>query len=242
MSEAKKFLSDKIGSPSVNVRWPTVISRPVHLSKSVKYLGLLLNEHLDWTKHVNSLVPKLNRAVGLLSKVRHYVPKSILKSVYFSLFNSHLIYGCQIWGQQQTTIQKLSQIQNKALRIINFKPFNYPVDELYADNKILKIKDYINLLNCMFVKNVLSKDCLSIFTNFFTKSEETHNYSTRHSNRNSVEVPQSRTTSYGTYSIKNQAGKLWNDIQTHITQDLISLSPNKCTKLLKNHFLATYIG
>ena len=65
----------------------------------VKYLGLTMNEHLDWDLYFSQLKKKLNRGIGLLSKIRHFTPKHLLKTLYVSLFNSNLIYGCQIWGK-----------------------------------------------------------------------------------------------------------------------------------------------
>ena len=49
-------------------------------------------------------------------------------------------------------IKKALQLQDKAMRTINFKANDHPADELYHFNEILKITDYIKLLNCMFVK------------------------------------------------------------------------------------------
>ena len=68
---------------------------------SVKYLGIFLNDSLSWDTHLNTLIPKLNSAIGLLAKVRHYTPKYLLKVLYYSLFNSHLIYASQIWGESK---------------------------------------------------------------------------------------------------------------------------------------------
>ena len=65
------------------------------------------------------------------------------------MFHSHLIYFCQIWGQNNTILRKLEPLQNKGLRIINFKNNECNVNELYETNKILKITDYIKLLNCL---------------------------------------------------------------------------------------------
>ena len=92
-------------------------------------------------KHIDSLMTKLSTAVGLLSKIRYYVPKYLLRTIYFSIFNSHLIYTCQVWGQNEAKIQQISELQDKALRI-NFKPKNYPVSELYKSNEILKHRLY----------------------------------------------------------------------------------------------------
>ena len=51
--------------------------------------------------------------------------------------------------------EKLSSPKNKAIRIINFKQQDFPVNELYNANGVLKIKDYIRLINFLFVKGVL---------------------------------------------------------------------------------------
>ena len=60
-------------------------------------------------------------------------------------------------------IKKISRLQDKALRIINFKPINHPMLELYKNDKILKLQDYIKLLNCMFVKDVLAGNHIPVF-------------------------------------------------------------------------------
>ena len=93
----------------------------IPISKSVKYLGVMLNENLSWDSHMTYILPKLNRGLGLLSKIRYYVPKVLLQTIYFCLFNSHLVYASQIWAQQKIILQKLQILQNKVLRIINFK-------------------------------------------------------------------------------------------------------------------------
>ena len=154
----------------------------------MKYLGAILHEHLEWQGYVNSLLIKLSRAAGLLSRIRHYVPKFLLRTIYFSIFNSHLIYTCQVWGQKENTIKKLSAIQDKAICMISFKDKNYPTNELYYNNKILKITDYIKLLNCLFVKSILSKNHLPMFENVFKKASKAHSYSTRHPTKNSVSL------------------------------------------------------
>ena len=85
------------------------------------------------------------------------VPKFLSKTIYYSLFNSHLIYACPVWSKNKKFLEKLSTLQqDKAIRIINFKQYDYSVYELYHINGTLKIKEYIDLLNCLFVKSVIS--------------------------------------------------------------------------------------
>ena len=54
----------------------------------VKYLGLTMNEHLNWDLYFSQLKKKLNCGIELLAKIRHFTPKQLLKTLYFSLFNS----------------------------------------------------------------------------------------------------------------------------------------------------------
>ena len=58
--------------------------------------------------------------------------------------------------ENNTILRKLESLQSKALRIINFKNNEYNVNELYKTNKILKIADYITLLKCLFVRDVIA--------------------------------------------------------------------------------------
>ena len=137
--------------------------------------------------------------VGLIFKIRHYVPKFPLRTLYFTLFSTHLIYACQVWGQDPLYLRRLSILQNKALRIINFKEYDYPTNDLYHESKILKIEDYIKLLNCFFVKDVLEKTSIKIFQNFFIKTKEVHNHTTRHSSHNTINRQQFNTRQDGQY-------------------------------------------
>ena len=93
-----------------------------NVMKEKKYLGIVMNEHLIFKNHKDTVKLKLNRANGLLAKLKHYVNPVLLRTIYYAIFESHLQYGCQLSGQTQTQVlQNIEKIQNKALKIINFK-------------------------------------------------------------------------------------------------------------------------
>ena len=76
--------------------------------------------NLSWQYHVNDLSIKMNRANALLFKMRKYVSLKILRSTYFAYFDSS--FCSLVWAQNCSTIKELYGIlQNKAVRIINFK-------------------------------------------------------------------------------------------------------------------------
>ena len=90
--------------------------------------------------------------------------------------------------------RKLCQLQNKATRTFNFKTNDHPPDVFYHCIKILKVlKNYIKLLNCMFVKNVLPRNCSSNFRGTFKLAINMHQHHSRHAANNFVILKQSQT-------------------------------------------------
>ena len=166
---------------------------------------------MTWDTHLNDLIKKLNPAIGLLANIRHYTPKCSVKGIYHSLFNSHLIYGCQVWGQREIESQLLKTIgtlQGKAIRIINFLPNETLVQNIYKKDKILKIKDYIKLQNIFFVRDCLENELPKAFNQYFTKAGAAHNYGTRSTTKNCTRVENTKTTTYGKDSLKSQSIKV----------------------------------
>ena len=110
---------------------------------------------------------KLNQAIGLLSKVQHFTSEHLLKT-YYCLYNSHLIYGCQVWGQYQgTELKKIETLQEKAIRIIKFLPNNAPVSKEVHKLRILKLKNFITLQNILFVYDCLEEERMESFNTTF---------------------------------------------------------------------------
>ena len=66
-------------------------------SDYIKYLGIYLDSTLSGQAHCEILIKKLKRANGMLSKIRHYVPYTELRSIYYAIFSSHMTYACQVW-------------------------------------------------------------------------------------------------------------------------------------------------
>ena len=69
----------------------------LHPTKSVKYLGINIDENLTWFDHNNTAI-KLNRANAMLFKVRE------LKSIYNAIFDCHLNYANTVWGQNRSLV------------------------------------------------------------------------------------------------------------------------------------------
>ena len=112
----------------------------------MKYLGLHLDQNLSWDVQTNQLSKKLSKANGILAKLRHFAPKETLISVYYSIFYSHLHYGCPVWSlTEKENLDTITILQKKCMRIINFAPFNSHTNNMFLDNKLLKCDDLIKV-------------------------------------------------------------------------------------------------
>ena len=86
----------------------------IYESNKIKYLGLILDSRLKWNYHINELTKKLNRAVGIIYKIRPDCSQKVLLSLYYSLFHSHLTYGLSVWGKSNDCyLAKLCYLQQK---------------------------------------------------------------------------------------------------------------------------------
>ena len=85
----------------------------------VKYLGLLIDNKLNFQTHIALPEKKVSRAVGIISEVKHFLPKVVLWQLHFALIHSQLIYGLIIWGSTYPSyLKKLAVLQNKAILLV----------------------------------------------------------------------------------------------------------------------------
>ena len=180
----------------------------VRQKSCTKYLGVLIDEHLLFKDHINFLKQKLNRANGILAKLRHHLPSDILKTVYYSLFDTHLRYACQVWGQSNSDILVMVQrAQNKALRIINFKEERHPSAPLFTETKILNLTNMITLDNCMLAFDYLNSSLPAIFDDLFTRFKEQHSHNTRGARIYVLNIPTLKSSFYVSRSVQVKSVK-----------------------------------
>ena len=179
---------------------------------AIKYLGVYLDETLSGDQHCRELSKVLARAMGMLSKARHYAPGSI-KSLYHALFSSHIKYGAQTWGLSNNEhVKNVFLLQKAALRIITFSEFRAHTSVLFKEQKILKFNDQVSLDNCLFVYDFFKNNLPQCFFNYFKTLQESYpaNVSTRNSKSGHLVVPPANSTKYGLKSFKRSAINAWN--------------------------------
>ncbi len=62
------------------------------------FLGLTINEHLNWKRHLDKLSNNMSKTMGVLNKLEYSVPLNARVMIYNSLILSHINYCIFAWG------------------------------------------------------------------------------------------------------------------------------------------------
>ena len=226
---------------------PTTLKIKLHGSKlfhteSIKYLGIHLDNTLSGFSHCSQLIPKLRRSVGMLAKARHFIPTKETLAIYHATFASHLSYGCQIWTKYNNPLlKKIVLLQKMALRTLTFSEVKAHTSPLFKALKILKFKDEIEVLNCLFVYDQMNNLLPDHFKDYFTSLNSLDHIRTRNSNTNKLYVPFVNSTRYGRRSITHSCILSWNNMVNKFPNtDFSIIKRNDLKKLLTENFLDSY--
>ena len=84
-----------------------------------KFLGVIIDENLNWNAHIQELKRKLNYSISILYRIKNCVPSFLHKDLYYTLFESHLSYCISVWGNLPLSkANDLLIIQKKCTRIL----------------------------------------------------------------------------------------------------------------------------
>ena len=184
---------------------------------SYKYLGVYLDDQLNWKKHINFLCEKLSKMSGMFAKLRHICDLKLLKTIYFALVESHIQYCNVVWGNASDKIlEPLSKLQAKILRIICFLP-NDEISSLHAQNitGLLNIKQLNRLSIGKFMFKFKNKKLPRSYDNFFKVRTEEQRYSLRSRGKEDY-VCEWGKSNYGMKRLQYQGVQLWNNIPSDI--------------------------
>ena len=204
--------------------------------KSVKYLGILIDCHLNWKEHIQLLSKKISRGIGVLCKIRHYVNVKILVQLFHAIILPFFSFCCIIWGNTYDhNIKPLQRMQKKAIRLITFSDIDAHTSSLFFELKLLKLQDHFKLQTLYFMHQFFIGKLPKIFDSFFIKTSDKHNVNTRFATRTTFYVPKIRTN-YGKFNIRYNGPILWNETDERFK----ILTPHSFKKELSMHFIKFY--
>ena len=204
----------------------TQLNRPIlEFQNHSKFLGIIIDNKSKFNTHSDCIASKYSKSIGVLYRIKDFVPRSFLINLYNTLILPYLSYCISIWGGTcDTHTDQIIKLQKRALRIICNKSFREHTNDLFISCSILKFNDiYRYNLAVYFYK---SKQ----YENFISS----HNHFTR--NRNNLVVPFQRL-SLTQHSVSHMGAFVWNSLPLFIRS---STSVTFFKASVKKYFLNRY--
>ena len=153
--------------------------------KSIKYLGLTIDNKLNFNNHIQDVCNQLSKYNGIIYSLSKFVPRFILINIYYSLVYPQIIQNIVIWGgTNKTNQQRITVALNKILRNILQVRFDgngipiIPVNSMYKELNFLKFEDIHIYFTLKFIHFILYKR-FDVFERCFAHLLPLNNYNMR---------------------------------------------------------------
>ena len=133
--------------------------------KSIKFLGVIINDKLTWEDHKQQIYNKVCKTLGILYKCKQAMNEKETIKMYKTFIQPYFLYAIEAWGHSITEQDILQKLQSKVLRLI----FNCKRSDdawMHNDNKITCLVE--------LYRNVIRRLCLKhhagMLPNIFSES------------------------------------------------------------------------
>jgi hypothetical protein len=199
------------------------------------FLGLTLDEHLTWKSHVNKISNKISQCMGILNRLKRFLPIQTKVLIYNSLVLSHLNFGILVWGHK---CEKLAKLQKKVVRILCVSKYNAHTEPLFKTLKLLKISDILKLQELKFYYKFKNNKLPHYLQSLpFHPNTEFHDYATR--TRHNLHHPVSKHT-FAKNCLRYQIPTIVNNSPNSILDKIHTHSIQGFSGYIKAHFLESY--
>lgn len=199
------------------------------------FLGITLNENLNCKSHINKISNKISRCIGILNRLKYFLPLQTKLQIYSSLILSHLNLGILIWGYQCDRVIKL---QKKAVRILSLSKYNAHTEPIFKDLKLLKVKDILKLQQLKFFFKFKHDKLPEYLLNMpFQSNSENHEYDTRQHNNIHLTLVKH---DYAKYCLRFDLPRVINATPAIILDKISTHSLDGFSWYIKTHILESY--
>ena len=178
-----------------------------------KFLGVILDEKLNFSNHIDHVTNKVSKLTGLMYKLKSFFPPNILKNLYLALIYPYYNYCILAWGSaNKSVLQPLLLYQKKLMRIITQSDYYAHTNPLFKQLNILKFDELFMYASQVHMYKTIVLDKYPILLRSILENQINHNYATR---INNLRLPYCRIHK-ATKKLSYQITKNWNSLPQHI--------------------------
>ena len=181
------------------------------------FLGVIIDEKLNWSYHINLVKRKVSKGLGIMHKAKKVLNESTLITLYYSFIYPYLHYGILAWGMTfKCFLDPLIKIQKRAVRVIAMATRDAHTNPIFRRLNILNISNIYVLNVMMFMLKYKRRLLPNVFEGMFVVNNEIHGHYTRqatkfHSATGRLEIVRR--------SIRVQGVCIWNLLSNRINSD-----------------------
>ena len=177
--------------------------------KKAKFLGVIIDDKLNWSDHTKYVTKKISKGIGIIIKARRYFNQKTLINLYNTMVLPFMSYCIQIWGKAASThLGKILILQKKIVRIISGVPPRTHTQPLFDELKLMTIYQTYDYYIGVFMYKLYHEQLPPLFT-MFNRTPAIHHYSTRQYSGFYISyAPTVRTQR----TVKITGCKLWNAV------------------------------
>ena len=151
-----------------------------------------------------------------LTKLKHFVPENTLYSLHCTLILPYINYSVLIWGNtSKINLDKIFKLQKWAIRTISNRHYRSHTGPLFSKFNVLNVHDTFKLNLGIFMYKHHSNQLPQIFSTYFTKHVQTHNYQTRNAQDYSINKTKKM---FSDCAIRNYGPSFWNSLDKTVKQ------------------------
>ena len=201
-----------------------------------KFLGVLIDENLNWNQHLHNITTAISKGIGILLKLKEILPPETLFLLYNSLILPHITYCNIVWATCcKSRLNSILLLQKKALRICTNSNYLAHTNPLFHQLKTLNVFDINRLQTAIFMFKYTNNQLPAPFDHLFTFNKDIHSYPTRNSQNFHLVNPKLLVSHK---SIRHHGPDIWNSLSESVKacKTLYSFKA-----ILKKELIACYV-
>ena len=219
-------------SKSVRVPSITVGSSVVNTLPKAKDLGVIIDQELFLTPHVNNLCRSAYLAIRNISRIRKYLDRESTEILVHAFVSSKLdLMNSILYGLPKFQLNKLQRIQNSAARLVTLTKKYVHITPIMRELHWLPVEQRIKYKILLLTFKSLNGLAPTYIMDLISIKEHTRNL--RSNAFITLNVQSANTISYGSRAFSRAAPQLWNRLPAH-------LKTNKSIEQFKRQ-LKTYL-
>ena len=178
------------------------------------YLGIIVDNSLKWNLHVMKLCKRVSSKLSLLNRLRKFIDKNTLLSIYKSIIQPNIDYAISIWGYSSKSNKDLiTRLQHRAARIIcgNMDFINVRGEDLVKQLGLQSIEKRRNYFTATLMYKIANEIAPKRLIDSFINANDTHDRTSRSSTNYTFQVPEPNFEFFRN-SPKYQCTLLWNSL------------------------------